>query len=180
MKEDVKNKLFKWNCTLSLFIILVVSAGQHFLYDLAPNVFFGVFAPKNESLAEHVKIVFYPTLLWWVITYIVFENSAKLNLVKWFSSACIAVIVAITFVTLLFCTLFFGLWLPIDNFTIHLSIEIVSVIIAQAVGFHVYRRGNESKIGLVVLSLVIVALGVLIAIFSYYPPEVPIFISPEQ
>ncbi len=179
MKEDVKNKLFKWNCALSVLIILLVSAGQHFLYDVAPNVFVGIFAPRNESLAEHVKIVFYPVLLWWGISYVIFERNQKLNLVKWFSGGCVAVIVSITFVTLLFCTLFFGLWFPIDSFPTHISIEIVSILIAQLVGFHVYKGGKENRVGLIVLCAIVVAFAVLMAVFSYYPPKVPVFMSPQ-
>lgn len=178
MDKVTSTKLFKWNCILSLLAILIVSALQHFLYDLLPNVFVGIFAPRNESLAEHVKIVFYPVLLWWTITFLVFEKTKELNIIKWFSSASVAVLISISLVVLLFCTLFFGLWLPIDSFPIHITIEAVAIAISQTIGFHIYKRGRENKIALGILVVFVLAIAVLMAVFSYYPPHSPVFISP--
>lgn len=37
--------------------------GLHFLYDFLPNPLVAAFAPVNESPWEHLKLVFWPTLL---------------------------------------------------------------------------------------------------------------------
>lgn len=178
MQKTTVYKAYEWNWKLSVLLILIISALQHFLYNLAPNFLTGILGPRNESLAEHIKIVFYPTLVWWVITFLVFERPIGINAIRWFIGGCVSIIVVTMLVTMLFCTLIYGLSLPIDSFFIHLTLEIVSIIIAQTVGGHVSNKGKGNKISLVFLSIVVVLLAILISLFSYYPPNLPIFISP--
>ena len=44
--------------------VLTVLAGAclHFLYDLLPNVVTALFAPVNESIWEHLKLIYWPYL----------------------------------------------------------------------------------------------------------------------
>ena len=37
--------------------------GMHFLYDLWPNALVGLFAPVNESVWEHLKLLYWPFLI---------------------------------------------------------------------------------------------------------------------
>lgn len=49
------------------FALTLLSAPWHFLYDLIPLPIIGAFAPVNETVWEHLKIVFYPFLIvWWI------------------------------------------------------------------------------------------------------------------
>ncbi len=178
MQKATVYKAYEWNWKLSVLLILIFSALQHFLYDLAPNFLTGILGPRNESLAEHIKIVYYPTLVWWVLTFLVFEKPIGINAIRWFSGGCVSIIVVTTLTTTLFCTLIYGLSLPIDSLFIHLTLEIVSIVIAQIVGHHVSSKGGGNKIALVILSVVTLALAILISVFSYLPPNLPIFISP--
>lgn len=178
MKEETKNKIFKWNCILSVVIILLLSTVQHSLYELIPNVIIGAFAPRNESLAEHVKIVLYPILIWWVLTYLIWEKRKELDGVKWFTSGGLSIVLAVSLVTSLFCTFVYGLSFPIDSFLLHIGIEIFSILIAQTIAFHVYKRGASKKFALVIIIFVIVGLITLVTIFSFNAPNTPIFISP--
>lgn len=41
----------------------VLGCGLHFLYDILPNALVAVFAPINESPWEHLKLLFWPTLI---------------------------------------------------------------------------------------------------------------------
>lgn len=40
-----------------------VGTGLHFLYDLLPSPVTAIFSPVNESVWEHVKLVYWPMLL---------------------------------------------------------------------------------------------------------------------
>lgn len=55
---------------------ILLASAWHFLYDLAPCPFVGSFAPVNESVWEHLKIVFYPFLIIWSIGY-AFKSSRQ-------------------------------------------------------------------------------------------------------
>ena len=48
---------------LSPVIIMLIGSLDHFMYELSGgNVFVGMWAPVSESVWEHLKIAFYPTL----------------------------------------------------------------------------------------------------------------------
>ena len=46
-----------------------LASAWHFLYDLIPSPVIGAVAPVNESLWEHLKIVYYPFLILWCAGY---------------------------------------------------------------------------------------------------------------
>ena len=44
------------------FLSILAGSALHFLYDLWPNPLTAVFAPVNESVWEHLKLLFWPFL----------------------------------------------------------------------------------------------------------------------
>lgn len=46
-----------------IVVTILLGAGLHFLFDLWPSIVTEFFAPVNESIWEHGKIVFWPLLL---------------------------------------------------------------------------------------------------------------------
>lgn len=177
MKNGIKNKIFRWNAILSVVIIFLLSGIWHFLYDVLGGVIAQVFAPINESLAEHVKIIFYPCLIWWLVTYLSFKKSINLAPYKWFTSAFISTFTSISILVMLFCFIFYGLAVKIDNLPLHLVIETVSLLVGQWVGYHVYIVGKGKKMAFWFWGLIIVLISILIGVFSFIPPCVPIYIS---
>ena len=47
---------------LAFVIAVLAGTGLHFLYDVCPVPLVGLFAPVNESVWEHLKLFFWPTL----------------------------------------------------------------------------------------------------------------------
>ena len=47
---------------LAFGIAVLAGTGLHFLYDVCPVPLVGLFAPVNESVWEHLKLFFWPTL----------------------------------------------------------------------------------------------------------------------
>ena len=44
------------------FLSILAGSALHFLYDLWPNPLTAVFAPVNESVWEHLKLLYWPFL----------------------------------------------------------------------------------------------------------------------
>ena len=158
-------------------VILLVSALQHSIYEIMPIGVVGVLAPVNESLAEHLKIVFYPTLLWFILTLAIFNKSCNLDYYKWLTAGGIAAIIAVGLLTSLFCTFIYGFNVPIDSFIFHMIIEIVSLSIAYLVGLHYYNRAKSCAAVTIIVAILVVAIGILMSVFSFYPPNITIFKS---
>ena len=47
---------------LAFGIAVLAGTGLHFLYDVCPVPLVDLFAPVNESVWEHLKLFFWPTL----------------------------------------------------------------------------------------------------------------------
>ena len=48
---------------MAALIATAMGSGLHFLYDLWPNILTALISPVNESVWEHFKLLFWPTLL---------------------------------------------------------------------------------------------------------------------
>ena len=55
---------------IAVFGIFIISFIAHFAYDIFPNIIFSFFFPVNESIWEHMKILFTSPILYGIIDYI--------------------------------------------------------------------------------------------------------------
>ena len=165
-------KIFKPQCYIILGIPVLFAVGTlfHFIYELSgENFFVGLFAPVNESVFEHTKMVALPIFLWWGIYYLV--NKQKLRPNAWFTAALISMVTAIVSIPLLyyFYTGAFGvhlLWADI-------AILFFALLLGQLLGLHYYRHGKGINCTAAVLIMVFIL--ILFAFFTVIPPKLPIF-----
>lgn len=142
---------------------LVVTGGFvfHFLYDLSPNVLFALLSPVQESVWEHLKILFWPMLMigWWMTRK---DVTAKPS---WY------------FATLLGSglLLFFGWIVHIQIGMEEVMVDVLGMIVIEAIAFlaAAWMKLGERWKGL--LLLVLIAVTVLIVAFTFWQPEGLVF-----
>jgi hypothetical protein len=172
--KNTKN-LTLWFCWSILFI-LIASSLQHFLYDWTQSVFVSLWAPVNESVWEHLKIIFYPILMWWLIFYIVGHKKYELDINNWIVGAVSSAIIAMLGIVFLYYFIFSGLAVG-DNNAIHIIIEIVSIILGQSVGYHIASRAKVNKSTAIIFISLSIIIIMILAIFTFLPPNAPLFID---
>ena len=59
---------------ISIFGIFALNFISHFLYEWMPNTLFSIFFPVNESIIEHMKIIFTSYLLYGLIDYFLIKK----------------------------------------------------------------------------------------------------------
>ena len=59
----------------AVFGIFIISFIVHFIYSVFPCRFTSFFFPVNESIFEHMKIIYTSTLLYGIIDYFLLKNS---------------------------------------------------------------------------------------------------------
>lgn len=65
---------------ISVFGIFLLSFVSHFIYGWFPNVLMSFFFPVNESIFEHMKIIFTSTLIYGFIDYVLLvKNNIHFN-----------------------------------------------------------------------------------------------------
>jgi len=74
--NDYKAKILNFELIGIVFIVFVRSA-LHFTFDLSGrNPFAGIFSAVNESVWEHLKLSFWPALLYVIIEYRYLKKTA--------------------------------------------------------------------------------------------------------
>jgi len=61
---DFFNKCLPRQDRPAFIFILVTGTINHFLYEWTNSAFFALFCPINESTWEHLKLLFFPFLMW--------------------------------------------------------------------------------------------------------------------
>jgi len=155
-----------------LFIIMFGSL-LHFTFEWSGyQQIVGVFSAVNESVWEHLKLGFWPALLYALIEYrFIKKRTNNFFLAKTVVVYAIAVIIPLIFYSYTAIT-------GESIFLIDILSFIVAVIIGQLLSYrlltHKQLPDKLEKIALVALLL----LGVAFIIFTFYPPHLPIFQDP--
>lgn len=163
----------KW-ILLGIPILFLVGSMFHFLYEISgENLIIGTFAPVNESIWEHLKLVVLPIICWWGIYDLTEGKNYNINKNPWFTGAIIALITALITIPLgyYFYTGAFG----IELLAIDIALLLIAIFIGQVIGLHIYRHSN----GIPVRLSILVMLGILVVfiIFTFNPPHLPMFLD---
>jgi hypothetical protein len=151
--------------------ILVVGTLWHFVYQWSgDNPVLGWLAPVNESVWEHVKLVAVPRLIWNGLTA---SRLPHRNRLAWaaFLEACTGPAVIVTGYCVYTSVLGRG-WFVMD---------IVLFVLAVAAGRlvnHGVRQGSHRVPGTLPAIVLIVGLLAAFAVFTVWPPELPVFEEP--
>lgn len=167
--------LKKWEIAGIIFTCIVGTI-LHFVYEWSGNnPFVGIFAPINESTWEHLKLLFYPMLIFSIIEYYFIGK----NYSNFICSKTIGIITGMFSIIAIFYT-YSGIlgknYLVLDILTF-----IFGVCIAYIVSYYILTRcqckfTNKENICIIVIFIIIL----LFIIFNYYPPNIGLFKNPLE
>lgn len=144
----------------------------HFLYDWTDITFVALFSAVNESIWEHMKILFFPMLIFAVFESRYFDKEYE----NFWCAKLIGILVGITIIPVMYYTYTGALGVSADWF------NIIIFYIAAAVAYIIETRLMKSdknfckppKVAIIVLCIV----AVVFVIFTFAPPEIPLFEDP--
>lgn len=167
-------KIYHW---IGIAFVCIVSVPLHFLYEWSGELpAAGLFAPINESIWEHLKLVFWPLLLWWGIGYVLFKNSKNLSRYKWFTAAAVSAFLSMAVIVAWYYTWTGGF--HIESPVIDIGSLFIAVPIGQLVAIHVYRVVEPRMIYLILAGAFFVVFSGMFFLFTFFAPDFPIFIPP--
>ncbi len=156
---------FKTLKLISIFLTFILCFPFHFMYEIFPNTLFSIMFPVNESIWEHMKMLFSATLFTGIIECLLIKNNNK------FSNLFIT--------SLLSIPIFLALYLPLykifnENVFINISVLIVTIIITQIISYIILKSSNkDSMMGINIIGIILVY--ILFGILTYYPLQNEIF-----
>lgn len=153
-------KILKFN----ILIIFGLSFFTHFVYKIIPIDLFAIFFPVNESIFEHMKMIYTAFLIDGIILYI-FLRKKNIKFNNFFSSLFLSSIISIIS--------FLIIWLPIyyqigENMIITLIVLLISIYISQITSYYILSSQNNKVLNYLSFGFTILFI-ILFAYFTYYP-----------
>lgn len=157
---------------LGVIIAFFLSFIFHFIYDLFPNFITSIIFPVNESIFEHMKIIFGCILLSGVIQkIIVIKNDLNYN------NICISNVIVAFISIFIFLIMFIPIYSIIgENLPITLIIMLITYIISQILSIYIIKNEDMKKEKFAILLVIIIY--TIFGILTYYPPQNDLFIDP--
>lgn len=154
---------------IGVIFVLITGTLTHFLYDWSGNNHIvGLFTPINESIWEHMKLLFFPMLIYSLIIIFRFRNI--------YSCAASALCFGIIAGTLLI-PLFFYAYTSIlgrDIFILDIGIFILSIIIVFWLSYKLTLSCRLEPYTFL-SGFLICVLFICFVLFTYHPPKARIF-----
>ena len=175
LKQDEHfTRYYQW---IGLVVISILSIPLHFTYEwLGKLAVVGMFTPINESIWEHLKLVYWPMLLWWGIGYLIFREKKQLSPIKWLTAATVSVILTMVIIVGWYYTWTSGI--GISNTVIDVGSLFIAVPIAQFVAIHVYRVVQTRRVYQILSMILWLLFAAMFIYFTFVTPDMPIFALP--
>ncbi len=163
----------KWIKVIATFGIFLLCFLVHFMYTIFPNALFSIFFPVNESIWEHMKMLFTAIILYGIIDYLILKKTHRPYhnyLVNLFITGFLSI------------PIFLIIYLPIYSFTgenmaLNFIILFITISITQIISYYILKSEkyrNLNYVSLIGIVLVYIIMGIL----TYYPFLNDLFFDP--
>ncbi len=159
---------------LAFIFIGILGALSHFVYELSGNnKLIGYLFATNESTWEHLKLLFFPTIIYSAIEYFFVRREIK----NYIPAVVISVIIGMLSIIVLFYTYrgVIGKNIDIVNILIYYLGLIISLIIKNKIIDSEILASKSASILFLTIYLII---ALLFFRFTYSPPTLAIFKPP--
>jgi len=158
---------------IGIIFIIILGSLLHFTFEWSGHQpIVGVFSAVNESVWEHFKLGFWPALLYAIIELKPLKKSTNNFL--------LAKTVGIYLIPIVIAIIFYSYTAIIGESVLIIDILsfVVAVIIGQISSYKLltYRKLSENLEKISLIALAILALAFVL--FTFYPPQLPIFQDP--
>lgn len=155
-----------------VIVVLLILLGfiWHYVYPWSNNnQAVGYFFPTSESVWEHLKLIYWPFIIFGIVLWFIFRK----NMNNTVFALSMAILLACVSIVVLFYTIegAFG----VSGITLDIIIYIVAVIASAILFYHLVNRKQLPNWTMIIGWAVIITLGALLIAFSYNPPAVPLF-----
>lgn len=165
-----KTKIKKYQIISTIFVCILGTL-LHFTYELSgANILVASFSAVNESVWEHLKLLFFPMLLSTIIGYFYIGK----NIPNFICSKTLGIIAS-----MLFIIIFFYTYTGIIGKSIAF-IDIASFFIAVILGEYLAYKlmTNNFKCNNIVSTIILIAILICFILFTYFTPKIEIFRDP--
>ncbi|MDD3946865.1 MAG: DUF6512 family protein [Clostridia bacterium] len=170
------SKLGCYHIIGSLFVIVIGSL-LHYVYQWSGNnKLVGVFGSVNESTWEHMKLLFWPMLVFTIIELFAYGKEYP----NFIGIKAISLLIGLIAIPILFYT-YTGI--VGENYLIaDISVFIISVMLSYILSYYLLNKTDvfSSCVATVTGIVIFVLLTISFIIFTFKPPKIALFLDPSQ
>lgn len=169
---------------IGIVFVLITGSLAHFVYDWSgKNHIVGLFTPINESVWEHMKLLFFPMLIYSLALILRFRK--KYSCIS--SGLCSGILVGTLLIPLFYYT--YTYILGKNVFILDIFTFILSVIIAFGLSYKLTSTcisqdypamSRRTKTYASLVCILVCILFVCFLVFTYHPPDAAIFQDPTM
>ena len=175
------NYYWRYNCIdtskirnyqiFSTIFVCILGTLLHFTYEFfGENIFVASFSAINESVWEHLKLLFFPMLLTTIIGYFYIEKNAP----NFLCSKSLGILASMSFIIIFFYT-----YTGIIGKSI-VFIDIASFFIAVILGEYLAYKliTSNFKCNNIIAIIILTVILICFVVFTYFPPNMEILKDP--
>ncbi|HII85255.1 TPA: hypothetical protein HA273_01455 [Candidatus Bathyarchaeota archaeon] len=158
-----------------MVFIIVLGSLLHFTYEMSGgSPIVGIFSAINESVWEHMKLAFWPSLFWVIIEFLPLKKVGN----NFFTAKALGTYLMVFMIPLIFYS--YTSFTGESIFAIDIASFIVAIIVGQILSYKLLTFRLLPRIGEGIAILLLILLGASFVIFTFYPPQLPIFQAPSE
>ncbi|MCW4047764.1 MAG: DUF6512 family protein [Candidatus Bathyarchaeota archaeon] len=171
--RQIRNRLALIYELFGIVFIIILGSVLHFTFEWSSSQpVVGVFSAVNESVWEHLKLAYWPALLFLLVELV----PLKKTVTNFFFAKTVGVYLMVLIIPVVFYS--YTAVTGESILAVDIASFVVAVIIGQLASYRLltYRRLSEKLAWISLAALV--ALGIAFAVFTFVPPQAPVFRDP--
>ena len=157
---------------INTFLTFLLGFLVHNIYSWIPSAITSIF-PVNESLYEHMKLIYLSPIIASSILYIYFNKKGH-----YIKNFLFGLIVSTIFNIIIFYLLYLPLYHAYgSNMIMTLVTYFITIVLSQYLYYLIIEMNNSKKLNIISLIMMII-IGIILVYFTYQPLKVSFFLDP--
>ena len=158
-----------------MIFIFLIGFIIHNLYEWCPNIVTLILSPVNESVFEHMKMIYTSYIIWIIVKYFILK---KYNIKE--NNFLLKELLTFLFNITLFLTIYWPIYSKFgENMLVTLTIYLISIIISQVLNYFIEFKKDSNVLNIISL-LVIFLIYAFTTYLTYNPPICKFFLDPTN
>ncbi len=164
---------YKTYCKIGALFTIILGSILHFTYDFFETDFTAIFSAVNESTWEHLKLIFFPVMIFAIAEYFIYGKKYA----NFWASKVISLLIGMLAIVVVFYTVtgIFGKTPDIFN----ILLFVASVILTYWLNCKFIEMGLFKSEALNKFAIIIgIVIFAMFWIYTFYPPLINLFRDP--
>jgi hypothetical protein len=140
-----------------------------------PSTITAIFFPVNESIWEHMKLLFSAIVMYGIIDYIILQKF-KVKYNNFFTNLFVTALSIIPIYLIMFLPIYYKIG---ENMVITIGIMLIAIIISQVISYYILKANDLDKLNIISLILIIMTY-IVFAYLTYYPLRNELFFDTQE